>query len=429
MIPECRPSRPRPMPRVAAFAVVLVALTALPATAAANAGTPLMWTRMFHLVAGNFIIGAIEGGILAYLMGLRVWPCVIVMVVANYFSAACGPLLYTPYAEVLGECTIYNVSEHLTGLYVASYIATLVFELPFALATLYYGAKGTRDRIPSSPGSIVGELSSYLPESLRAWVVLLSAFLLSQSVTYAALSRIYMNASATSLAFATRKDPSLQFLKPFDGNMYYLDSKDDRLYRMDLADCSQVRAIGQKRYDDELYDRLFVHRGTREEPWTLAVGKGRGIEDIMPLPDEELSAANYSRGPSEPVSIIPKTELAQQYREYGGVAMVPAADLRGRGMNTGDWAALGLLVRQSRDWGSPSKRYALEVPLAEWPIRNATLLPDDIVIFQLGTDQIVALDLKTDTVGLLARGRGPLVTQRIEQKKNDPELDPKPTSQ
>ena len=46
---------------------MILALTILPSMASANAGTPLMWASMLHLVFGNAIIGLIEGLILARL--------------------------------------------------------------------------------------------------------------------------------------------------------------------------------------------------------------------------------------------------------------------------------------------------------------------------------------------------------------------------
>jgi hypothetical protein len=51
---------------------------------------------------------------------------------------------------------------------------------------------------------------------------------------------------------------------------------------------------------------------------------------------------------------------------------------------------------------------ALETPFVIWPSRNATVLPGDQVVYQLG-DQIVVLDLRTRRIGLVARGRGPVV--------------------
>ena len=45
-----------------------VAVVAFPQHAWANAGTPLMWAGLLHLVFGNVLIGVGEGALLAWLL-------------------------------------------------------------------------------------------------------------------------------------------------------------------------------------------------------------------------------------------------------------------------------------------------------------------------------------------------------------------------
>jgi len=75
---------------------------------------------------------------------------------------------------------------------------------------------------------------------------------------------------------------------------------------------------------------------------------------------------------------------------------------------SGFWAGEGMRGRRS----APEEgelRLALETPFCAWAVRNATHLPGDYVLFQLGWDQICVLDAPRRRVALLERGRGPVV--------------------
>src|SRR5689334_1126069 len=70
--------------------LVFIVLLACPYSALANAGTPLMWAGMLHLVFGNALIGVFEGLLIARLFSLPKRKTVLVMIGANYFSAWAG---------------------------------------------------------------------------------------------------------------------------------------------------------------------------------------------------------------------------------------------------------------------------------------------------------------------------------------------------
>lgn len=72
--------------------IVVVGLLAFPPCASANAGTPLMWAGMLHLVVGNALIGLLEGGLLARLCQIPPGKAIGTMIAANYFSAWVGGL-------------------------------------------------------------------------------------------------------------------------------------------------------------------------------------------------------------------------------------------------------------------------------------------------------------------------------------------------
>jgi hypothetical protein len=58
----------------------------------ADAGTPLMWTSMLHLLVGNALIGVGEGLLLVRLFKTSANWTIPVMMAANYFSAWTGGL-------------------------------------------------------------------------------------------------------------------------------------------------------------------------------------------------------------------------------------------------------------------------------------------------------------------------------------------------
>ena len=71
-----------------------------------------------------------------------------------------------------------------------------------------------------------------------------------------------------------------------------------------------------------------------------------------------------------------------------------------------NWARRGM--RASRTDTGTEFRVAFEMPLGDWRICDATHLPGDYVLFQLGRDQICIFDPMQKRIALVARGRGPV---------------------
>jgi hypothetical protein len=78
----------------------------------------------------------------------------------------------------------------------------------------------------------------------------------------------------------------------------------------------------------------------------------------------------------------------------------------------GGWAIEGLSAHNKKT--GESVHFAYETPFGDWYVRNAVHLPSDIVLFQLGQDQICAFDPATRRVALLWHGRGAVAV--IEKK-------------
>jgi hypothetical protein len=94
---------------------LIALLTCVPLTARADAGTPLMWAGMLHMVFGNAIIGIFEGLILARVFKLKSGKCVLVMICANYFSAWGGELFLNYQITKLLPFNLYNALEPDSG--------------------------------------------------------------------------------------------------------------------------------------------------------------------------------------------------------------------------------------------------------------------------------------------------------------------------
>jgi hypothetical protein len=69
----------------------------------------------------------------------------------------------------------------------------------------------------------------------------------------------------------------------------------------------------------------------------------------------------------------------------------------------------GIAGLRNRELGQLEFEFTLETPFAHWPVRHATHLPGDFVVFQLGDDQICILHPHDRLIALVTRGREPFV--------------------
>ena len=120
----------------------------MPTMVFANAGSPMLWLSMFHLLILNAGIGLVESSIISwYEIKHRTW----LIVWANYVSMFIGLLFIAPYFstiagndDFLGAKTSYGHYQ-LDGFLIGmgtSYIATLIIEYPF----FYFATKEKTQR-------------------------------------------------------------------------------------------------------------------------------------------------------------------------------------------------------------------------------------------------------------------------------------------
>ncbi len=116
----------------------------------ANAGSPMMWLGMFHLVFINLIIGIAESEILnVYGIKNRKW----LVIIANYVSMFIGLYFIAPhFSEMAGNKDFWGGNTRLgeyemTGFYwgmISSFVATILIEFPFAFLAVKKKVKNSK---------------------------------------------------------------------------------------------------------------------------------------------------------------------------------------------------------------------------------------------------------------------------------------------
>jgi hypothetical protein len=165
---------------------VFVFIFATPAHA--DLGTPLMLFSAFHLLIGNIFIGVIEGVVIARLFQTARARSIGIMILANYTSMVLGWLivgLTKGFVEKIAD--LYNIFNIVFGLFIASFILTVIIEWPFCFWIL---------KAKAGKGGL----------SFRA-------NLIAQSISYALLIPVYLLLSGNGLITNVKIDRSLSFLK------------------------------------------------------------------------------------------------------------------------------------------------------------------------------------------------------------------------
>ncbi len=114
-----------------------------PTLVLANAGSPMMWFGILHVLILNLIIGIAESRIISYYGGIsnRTW----LIVLANYISMFIGMQLIAPYFSSMygnndfwgGQTSLgeYELDGFMMGM-LCSFIATLIIEFPFTFLSV-----------------------------------------------------------------------------------------------------------------------------------------------------------------------------------------------------------------------------------------------------------------------------------------------------
>jgi hypothetical protein len=366
--------RPRHFAAVFAF----IALVAFPATASANAGTPLMWAGFLHLTIGNAVIGIFEGFLIARFWKLPMRSSSFVMIGANYISAWVGGVLIDQLMVEHLDLYLNNAWRAFWLLAGVTYIVTLLLEWPFV--AFCFRRNGV----------------SWAKRSLCANLAV-------QTVSYLILFGWYWAPSGTSLYTEFKVVPVAELGLSQDLTVYYLSHKDGHVYRR-KTNKSIAPRVAELRFTNS-NDRLFVQLNTgTPTTWNLmALGSSDSSSGGVPIPvltNLTGSVVADSRNTPEGTPF-----------NFGDVPRLAGATNSSWKFFTGFWPKEGLRGE------SDGKRMGLsfETPFIRWAVRNAVHLPSDKVLFQLGDSQICIVDPESRRVAFLCRGRGPVAV--IEPEK------------
>ena len=347
--------------------LVIGLLIGLPLTASANAGTPLMWATMLHLVFGNAFIGVAEGLLLACFFKLNKGVCIFAMLAANYFSAWVGGLFLNGQLTSHLSFDLYSAWHWIWVMVLFTFLLTLVLEWPFVL--FCFRKKPSRLK--------------------RSWM----ANLVVNSISYFVLFGWYWSASGVTLYTKTNVVPLSEINLPKTGWVYFI-SATNTVSRFDLSS-QQVESIS-KLPDSDRDERLLVRRSTVEtNNWDILASSKSNVVC------SNLSATAALACRDENTSV----RIDGTWFNFGNATML--AKNSDWIFETGFWPIEGFRGKNQKS--GEAIHFSLETPFVSWIVRNATHLPGDFVVFQLGENQICLFEAATKKIALLTMGRGPVV--------------------
>jgi hypothetical protein len=369
----------------------------------ANLITPFLNSQLLHLLVGNVFIGILEGLIIALVFKVRAFKAMIVMIIANYLSAAAAFGLFGvshsrgPFVPLLFDEPLYQITLILWLGFGVALGLSLLIEWPLVLALF--------------------------KDSTAKYKRSLQAVLLAQIASYTCLVPAYWLGGDNALGREVTVVRSLDFVpEDLHAAVYFIDPDHTTVRRMSLSG-SASQAIAtvteQERVSVREYRPPFLYvaqQGADEFQTTVT----DGLYETLPL---ELRYFGYRRPYFERV-ITPLTgraglahyiDLRIEYDDvpamlnqmtFGSLAVTDFRDPAER-----DWMAaprfyFGVIFEQK----STGERYMLtfQSVFDTWAVRNVTLLPGDIAVFEFG-GQICVLDINQRKIALLAMGWGPVV--------------------
>ncbi|MBK8476916.1 MAG: hypothetical protein IPL39_11595 [Opitutaceae bacterium] len=354
--------------------ILAVLCLVVPSVAWANAGTPLIWAKMLHLLFGNAIIGLGEGLVLSALFGLRRGRSVGAMIVANYASAWVGGATLLEGLALRVPANIENLRPWFWTFVALAFVVTLVVEYPMVRLAL-----GRRP---------------------NGWRVAAKGVLLVNAISYPLLFGWYWLASGTSLLTGVSVMRAEELQPSPEYALYYLTTAGD-VMRSDLTGARQERVATLGAVDHK--DRLYVRQGARGTFDLTAIqmnGNREQTENCAGAEDFALKAAVDER-----MRGLEGQELDVSWYNFGEVGKLGVESPWS--MRVGFWPVEGITA--SRTDPDAKLRFSLETPFVQWLARNATHLKGNLVLFQLGDDQICLLDPLGKRIALVVRGQGPVV--------------------
>ena len=346
--------------------------------ASANAGTALMWIGFVHFSVGNLVIGLGEGLLLALLFRVSLWKCLAALIPANYASFIVGYLIV--------DTIEHNISVTLETAHTAFwssmcllYLVTLLVEFPFVAYPLW--------------------------NARRRWLKAIAAGLVLQTLSYALLVWTYLDGPIRRDFFGPSTIVPLTAMNaPDDVVVYYIDGADGDVYRQPLGSGKRTWFFDLNAQSADARLAIVTDRPDGPE-WrvgaVLAEGPAGTTITVKSPEPRDIAALEWTTLPGQE---RPNDDFEFHYTFWnsGPVPRLGAAQ-RSAWEFTKDYRGnlFGQRHNESHGW-------AVETPFFKWHVRNATHLPNDTILFQLGADMVVLFDPNTEKTARVANGYGPV---------------------
>jgi len=355
---------------------LLSLIVLLPGTALANAGTSMIMFRAFHLVIGNALIGIGEGLLLALLLRRSLLRTIPVMIVANYASAHAGLYALKFLTERI-PFTLDNTQQWVSALILFTFLLTLLVEAPIFIA-LMWGRWG------QSRWAIGG------------------GFLAVQALSYGVMFALYGAVSPQSLFRDHEWVPLAAMDIPANVRMYYINADDGDAYASNPIGSNEVKVADLNCATVE--DRILVWPSQAEagsfdlvlQRWEM---QEKEVELVKPNVATTVAWVDPRGNP-------PSIRIRTNSRNYGQVPQLGDGEHQEWEWTVDYWAGVGLHGYHKQD--RATIRYAYETPFVEWVIRNATHLPGNLLLFQVGHEDILIADPARRLIARVCKGRSPV---------------------
>lgn len=362
----------------------------------ANPGSALGWVEIGHLVVLNLLIGGVEGWLLARIVRVRAVRAVPIMIFANYFSAWIGAFLLPRIARAVEAAwspdpPLYHAARAFALLVAIAFAMAVLLELPF----VWWAWRGR----PRSARTFISDATRPPPAAKRAITPsgLLGVCVIVQTVSYSGMALLYGLNSDLSLL---RTHP-VRDVAPLAGGtggwIYYARMADTEVRRVRL-DGTGDEHVGH--FSLEQFGSYAVEDQNLGILAPECVGTVRGF-------------AHRAAG-----------RMADPKEGDPWPSASTTLDFRGEPERSRDQIAIeadGVSIRLSLtriDANGTSHPGELNVgwatTTAEWHAGFPTVLPNGVVVLQLGP-QVVIVD-RSRKIGVLAMGAAPVVVLDTEEK-------------
>ena len=341
-----------------------------------------MWAGMLHLVFGNAVLGIAEGALLAMIFRLPLGRSIGLLVLANYFSAWAGSVFLRNAIVSHASLDIRNAWHFFWTMVVATYVITLLLELPFVIGAFCGKPKWL---FKSLWGSLIVQTASYV--LIFGWYWMVSGTSLYTKTELVELS-----------AISLPEEILLFYISADDGDVYVragVVGPAEKAFDLDSSNRNDRLLLQDAPIHDDQEWELVARLETTDVGDPELISMGRSFpEDTIPEPDSR----------SEPVST---------WLNFGRVSKLGRARSSEWRFETGFWPIEGLCAERM-DVSDSRVGFSYETPFGQWYVRNAVHLPSDQVLFQLGDDQICVYDPETRRIALVTKGRGPIAVLKEE---------------